>query len=170
MAPTGTSAPTRQSYATSILMRNRMGLRTRWDRTTARSLSSGTTTRAFQMQVQHRCRAERRAARPLRGPITVRAPLNIPSPPHPDPHTSLHRLRAGTRDPPESKQPFIYVSDDAWATFKDTSNAATFGRLNIEIRPEMEHAPFAMQMNKFDTFMCINWHLHHVQQCTRRRM
>jgi len=42
-----------------------------------------------------------------------------------------------TRDPPESKQPFIYVSDDAWATFKDTSDAATFGRLNIEIRPDM---------------------------------
>ena len=49
----------------------------------------------------------------------------------------FHRLRAGTRDPPESKQPFIYVSDDAWATFKDTSDAATFGRLNIEIRPDM---------------------------------
>ncbi|EOD08831.1 hypothetical protein EMIHUDRAFT_217106 [Emiliania huxleyi CCMP1516] len=44
---------------------------------------------------------------------------------------------ASTRDPPESKQPFIYVSDDAWATFKDTSDAATFGRLNIEIRPDM---------------------------------
>jgi hypothetical protein len=66
----------------------------------------------------------------------VRAPLKTHLP-HPDTHTSLHRLRAGTRDPPKSKQPFIYVSDDAWATFKDTSDAATFGRLNIEIRPDM---------------------------------
>mmetsp|Transcript_44577 Transcript_44577/g.146183 ORF Transcript_44577/g.146183 Transcript_44577/m.146183 type:complete len:324 (+) Transcript_44577:695-1666(+) len=72
MERTGTSAPVSQSYAASILMRNQMGLRTRQGRTTARSLSSGTTTRAFQMQVQHRCRAERRAARPSLGPITAR--------------------------------------------------------------------------------------------------